>query len=152
MAVEHTRERLPLTLPLDCGAKITLKLALCPAARVSGRAGPRRLNPDPVIAASATVKSDPPELPRTSNCVALLPTGTLLKLMLEGLTVNCAVATSEYRTTFSRTSPHQITLHGKPGSLTAWPSLHRANAARPGDMEQLHRQSLLSKKSSRGSG
>jgi len=150
MAVELNRERLPLTLPLDFGAKITLKLALCPAARVSGR--PLRLNPDPVIAAWETVRSDPPELPRTSNCVALLPTGTLLKLMLEGLTVNCPVATSEYRTTFSRNSPHQITLHGKPGCLTAWPSLHRANAARPGDMEQLHRQSLLSKKSSRGSG
>ena len=150
MGVELARVRLPLTLPLDCGAKVTLKLKLCPVGRVSGR--PLRLNPDPVIAAWETVRSDPPELPRTSNCVALLPTGTLLKLMLEGLTVNCPVATSEYRTTFSRTSPHQITLHGKPGCLTAWPSLHRANAARPGDMEQLHRQSLLSKKSSRGSG
>jgi len=38
MAVELTRERLPLTLPLDWGAKITLKLALCPAASVRGRA------------------------------------------------------------------------------------------------------------------
>jgi hypothetical protein len=44
--------------------------------------------------------------------------------MLDGLTVNCAVDTSEYRRTFSRTSPHPITLHGKPGCLTAWPFLH----------------------------
>ena len=51
MGVELTKERLPLTLPLDCGVKITLKLALCPVARVNGRAGPLRLNPDPVIAA-----------------------------------------------------------------------------------------------------
>jgi len=51
MAVELTKERLPLTLPLDFGAKVTLKLALCPTARVSGRAGPLRVNPDPVMAA-----------------------------------------------------------------------------------------------------
>ena len=49
MGVELARERLPLTLPLDVGAKVTLRLKLCPAARVSGR--PLRLNPDPVIAA-----------------------------------------------------------------------------------------------------
>src|SRR5713101_418255 len=58
-----------------------------------------------------------------SNCVALLPTRILPKLMLDGLTVNCAVATSEYRRMFSRTSPHPNTLHGKPGRLTAWPFL-----------------------------
>ena len=134
MAVELTRERLPLTLPLDCGAKMTVKLALCPAARVSGRAGPRRLNPDPVIAAWETVRFEPPELPKTSACEALLPTGTLLKLMLDGVTVSCAVDTSEYRRMFSRTSPHPITFHDKPGCLTAWPFYHRATAARPGDM------------------
>ena len=49
MRVELTKERLPLALPLDFGAKVTLKRKLCPAARVSGR--PLRLNPDPVIAA-----------------------------------------------------------------------------------------------------
>ena len=49
MGVELAREMLPLTLPPDFGAKVTLRLALCPAARVSGR--PLRLNPDPVIAA-----------------------------------------------------------------------------------------------------
>ena len=67
MAVELTRERLPLTLPLDCGAKITLKLALCPGARVSGRAGPLRPNPDTVIVACETVRFDPAALPRTSD-------------------------------------------------------------------------------------
>src|SRR5216683_5116991 len=130
MGVELARDRLPLTLLLDVGANVTLKLPLCPAGRVSGR--PLRLNPDPVIAAWETVRSDPPELPRTSDCVALLPTGTLPKLMLDGLTVSWAVATSEYRRMFSRTSPHPITLHGKPRCLTAWPFLRRANAARAG--------------------
>ena len=109
--------------PLDCGAKVTLKLALCPAARVRGRAGPLRLKPDPVIVAPETVRFEPPELPRTSDCIALLLTGTLPKLMLDGLTVSCAGATSEYRRIFNRTIPHPITLHGKPGRLTAWPFL-----------------------------
>jgi hypothetical protein len=67
MRLELTKERLPLTLPLDWGAKITLKLALCPAARVRGTAGPARLNPEPVIAARETVRFEPPELPRTSD-------------------------------------------------------------------------------------
>jgi hypothetical protein len=65
MAVELNREILPITLPLDFGAKVTLKPAICPAARVSGR--PLRLNPDTVIAACETVRFDPPELPRTSD-------------------------------------------------------------------------------------
>jgi hypothetical protein len=65
MGVELARERLPLTLPLDFGAKMTLKLALCPAARVSGR--PLRLNANPVIAACETVRFEPPELPRTTD-------------------------------------------------------------------------------------
>ena len=67
MVVELTKERLPLTLPLDFGAKVTPKLALCPVARVNGRAGPLRLKPDPVIAACETVRFEPPELPRTSD-------------------------------------------------------------------------------------
>ena len=72
--------------------------------------------------------------------------------MLDGLTVSCAVDTSEYPRIFSRTIPHPITLHRKPGRLTAWPFLHRATAARPGDMKQLRRQSQLSTKGSRGPG
>src|SRR6267154_4056503 len=138
MVVELTKERLPLTLPLDFGAKVTLKLELCPTARVSGRAGPLRVNPAPVMATCEIVRFEPPELPRTSDCVALLPTGTLAKLMLKGLTVSWAVDTSEYRRMFSRTSPHPITLHGKAGRLTAWPFLHSANAARCRGIRSTH--------------
>jgi len=121
MGFELTRERLPLTLPLDCGAKTTLKLALCPAARVSGRGKLPRLN-GAVTVAWETVRLDPPELPRTSACVALLPAGTLPKFMLDWLTVSCAVATSAYRRALSRTRPHPITLHGKPGRFITSPS------------------------------
>jgi len=41
--------------------------------------------------------------------------------MLDGLTVSCPVATSAYKRTFSRTSPHPITLRGQPGRFTAPP-------------------------------
>jgi hypothetical protein len=44
---------LPLELPADCGAKVTLKEALCPGARVSGVDNPEMLN-----AAGETVASE----------------------------------------------------------------------------------------------
>ena len=42
--------RFPLALPADDGANETLKVALCPAVRVTGVVIPLKLNPDPVIA------------------------------------------------------------------------------------------------------
>lgn len=41
---------LPLGLPADTGAKVTLKLALCPAVSVTGVVIPLRLKPVPLIA------------------------------------------------------------------------------------------------------
>jgi len=40
---------LPLALVADCGANVTVKLALCPALSVSGAVIPFRLNPVPLI-------------------------------------------------------------------------------------------------------
>ena len=40
----------PLTLPADAGANVTLKAALCPAVRVTGVVIPLKLNPVPLIA------------------------------------------------------------------------------------------------------
>ena len=40
---------LPLTLPADAGVNVTLRLALCPAASVTGIVIPLRLNPVPLI-------------------------------------------------------------------------------------------------------
>ena len=42
--------RLPLALPADDGANETLKVALCPAVRVTGVVIPLKLNPEPLIA------------------------------------------------------------------------------------------------------
>ena len=39
---------LPVALPAPGGAKVALKLVLCPAAKVMGRERPLRLNPLPV--------------------------------------------------------------------------------------------------------
>jgi hypothetical protein len=41
---------LPLTLPEDCGAKVTLKEALCPGVKVTGGVIPETLNPIPLAA------------------------------------------------------------------------------------------------------
>ena len=41
--------RFPLALPADDGANETLKVALCPAVRVTGVVIPLKLNPEPLI-------------------------------------------------------------------------------------------------------
>jgi len=41
----------PLPLAADCGANVTLKLALCPGVSVTGAVIPVRENPVPLIAA-----------------------------------------------------------------------------------------------------
>ena len=42
--------RLPLAVPEDVGVNDTLKVALCPAVRVTGAVIPLKLNPEPLIA------------------------------------------------------------------------------------------------------
>ena len=42
--------RLPLATPADDGVNETLKVALCPAVRVTGAVIPLKLNPEPLIA------------------------------------------------------------------------------------------------------
>jgi hypothetical protein len=40
-------ERLPETLPMAGGAKVIVKLVLCPPANVNGSVGPLRIKPPP---------------------------------------------------------------------------------------------------------
>jgi hypothetical protein len=68
-----TRARLPLAAPLAWGANATLKLVLCPAARVKGKPIPLKLNPEPVAEAWVMVTLDPPEFVRVSDAVWLMP-------------------------------------------------------------------------------
>jgi hypothetical protein len=74
----------PLALPADGGVNDTLKVALCPAASVTGVEIPVRLNPAPLTPACEIVTLDPPELVMVSDNVFLVATGTLPKLRLVG--------------------------------------------------------------------
>ena len=67
-------ETLPLALPPDCGAKVTLKVALWPGVKVTGRFMPLMLKPAPVTGACVMVTLEPPELVTVSCRGWLLPT------------------------------------------------------------------------------
>ena len=82
----------PITAPVDCGAKVTLQLTLCPAGSVSGRVIPLNPKPLPVSVTCEMVRLLPPELVRVITWGWLvLPMITEPKLMLEGLTPSCGV-------------------------------------------------------------
>ena len=80
---------LPLPEPVACGAKITLKVVLCPAASVVGMANPLKLNPEPLTAAWEIVRLVPPVLVTVSETDSWLPTVTLPKASLVGLLERC---------------------------------------------------------------
>ena len=80
---------LPLALPADCGAKVTVKLLRWPAARVRGKLSPLILKPLPVTVAWRTVRSELPELIRVADWVWLAPIFTLPKARLVGKTASC---------------------------------------------------------------
>jgi hypothetical protein len=84
--VELTNDTLPLVLPPDTGANTTLTATFWPDVSVSGRDGPRRLNPCPATIAWETVKSDLLELLRISDWAVAVPACTLPKLRLAELT------------------------------------------------------------------
>jgi hypothetical protein len=88
-----TRVTLPATFPPACAANVMLKLALCPAASVSGRLSPLRLKPAPEIEACEIVMLDPPVLLIFPVNVWLDPTRTLPKSKLTGVAVSCPAAT-----------------------------------------------------------
>ena len=82
----------PITVPVDCGAKVTLQLTLCPAGSVNGRVIPLNPKPLPVSVTCEMVMLLPPGLVRVITWGwLLLPTIAGPKLMLEGLTPSCGV-------------------------------------------------------------
>src|SRR3989449_10701390 len=83
-----TSEILPMALPAVVDAKTTLKLAVCPAAKVSGAVRPLALKPLPETLICEMLTLELPELVRVTVCGALLlPTVTFPKLKLVGLAV-----------------------------------------------------------------
>jgi hypothetical protein len=75
---------LPLTAPAAVGLNSTLKVALCPAARVTGALIPLTLNPDPVTPTCEIVMLVPPVFVTVSESVLLLLTCTLPNARLVG--------------------------------------------------------------------
>lgn len=78
---------LPLALPAVAGAKVTTTLAVCPGAKVTGKAGALWLKPVPVVAILLTVAAALEELLSVMVWFALEPIKTLPKASDCGLTV-----------------------------------------------------------------
>src|SRR2546422_1043755 len=80
-------ETLPDTLPVAVGANCTLNVLDCPGGRVTGNVSPLMLKPPaPVTLPCATVKLALPELVKVMFCTPVLPTSTLPKVTLGGVT------------------------------------------------------------------
>jgi len=87
-----TSETLPVAVPAVVDAKTTLKLAVRPAAKVSGAVRPLALKPLPETWICEMLTLELPELVRVTVCgVLLLPTVTFPKLRLLGLAVRSKV-------------------------------------------------------------
>src|ERR1043166_1972542 len=86
-----TKETFPVLGPAVWGANVTVKGTLCPAGTVAGKVIPESENPAPFQLAEETVML---VLPAVSDpdWVALLPTPTLPKLMLAGVSPSCPAA------------------------------------------------------------
>src|SRR5437667_406289 len=82
----------PLTLPAEIGAKLTVKLEVCPAAKVKGRESPPIVKPVPVTLTCEMVRLAVPEFLRGTGCLLLLPRFTVPKARLAGLAESRSVA------------------------------------------------------------
>ena len=80
----------PEALPVAAGANCAVYLAVCPGVSVSGSVIPLPLNPVPEVEICEIVRLALPLLLIVTDCVPELPTVTLPKLRLTGLTVSCA--------------------------------------------------------------
>ena len=76
---------LPLALLADEGVKVTVKVALCAAASVTGVEIPLNAKPVPLIPTLEIVRVEPPVLVTLSDNRRLLPTWTVPKSRLVGL-------------------------------------------------------------------
>jgi hypothetical protein len=80
--VSVTIDRLPSTLVAVLARNCTIKLLLCPAARMNGGVAPAALKPGPVTAAWLTSKLAVPMLVTVTICEPVLPTGALTERLL----------------------------------------------------------------------
>src|SRR2546425_561689 len=106
-----TSETLPDTLPVVVGANCTLKVLDCPAARVSGKVSPLMLKPAPVTLPCAMVKLALPELVKVRFCTPLVPTSTLPKLTVAGVTESCGCTPVPLRNMAAAAEISSLSLH-----------------------------------------
>src|SRR6266576_2585415 len=85
-----TKAIVPLEAPVTCGAKVTVKGTLCPAAPVTGKEMPLTEYPFPFQLAVETVTAAEAAV-NVPVWSLLLPTVTLPKLMVTGATVRLPV-------------------------------------------------------------
>jgi hypothetical protein len=85
-------ETVPLSAPDALGVKTTLKVALAPAAIVSGTVTPVVLKPVPEAVIFDTLTVELPVLASVTACVLLLPTLMFPKLRLVALGESCNAA------------------------------------------------------------
>jgi hypothetical protein len=105
-----TIEILPVSTPVAVGSNTAVKLADWPAAKVIGVVIPVKLNPVPVELTCVIVTLALPEFVRVTVWSAALPTASLPKLMLPGLTVNVAPAATPV--------PTRVSVCGELGALS----------------------------------
>lgn len=82
----------PVAAPAAVGRNCTCSVAVCPALSVSGKLPPTVVKPAPVIEAALMVTGDVPDELMVNDCFVAVFTGTLPKLRLVVLTVNCGFA------------------------------------------------------------
>ncbi len=80
----------PVAVPAFVGVKVTCSTTCCPGCNVSGKLAPLTLKPLPLTDAALTCTAVVPIELNVTFCVPLLPTVTLPKLTLDGLTANVA--------------------------------------------------------------
>jgi hypothetical protein len=83
----------PGKLPADVGAKVAVKVVLCPAVNVSGVAIPETVNPVPDAATAEIVALVPPVLVSVSVWLELCPSVMFVYVKLVGDAVKVAAAT-----------------------------------------------------------
>src|SRR2546425_2770193 len=89
LGASQTCEKPPDLLSVAAGGNCKLKVLDCPGGRVSGNVSALILKPVPVKLPCAMVKLALPELVKVTFCTLVLPTSTLPKLTVAGVTESC---------------------------------------------------------------
>ena len=105
---------LPLALAVDVGAKVTVKLALCPAVSVTGGLIPLSLKPAPLIPTCETVTVALPILLTVCDSGKLVPVCTVPKFRLVGLAPNVPVPGGGCTLEDLELNPWQATIVARP--------------------------------------